>query len=204
MNKKIISRLDKLILEAKQLPEDLYTESEFENYSSASTEEERGQMTKLQYDRNEKKNELIRKILPFFNAHIPDKKKKYFNQLSSLTFRPKEGIYNSFHYRDNEAWRSDRKSLINLLEILKTEFEESKYSVKTKESIFSSRLFWVIVSTVGALAYFLGTYITEIKSKELENKIIQVEKQNENLIEQNKKTKDSLEQKIKELTKPTE
>ena len=203
MNKKIISRLDKLIIEAKQLPEDLYRESEFENYSNASTEEERGQMTKLQYDRKERKNVLIRKILPFFNAHIPEKK-EYFNQLSSLTFRPKEGIYNSFHYQDNEAWRSDRKSLINLLEILKTEFEESKYSVKTKESIFSSRLFWAIVSTVGGLAYFLGTYITEIKSKELENKIIQVEKQNENLIEQNKKIKDSLERKIKELTKPTE
>ena len=78
-NKKQISRLNELISEVKSLPEELYTETEFDNYSN-STEEEKGKITKLQWDRLELKDKLYRKILAFFNAHIPEKE-EYFSQL---------------------------------------------------------------------------------------------------------------------------
>lgn len=191
MNKKVISRLDKLIEQAKSLPEHLYTQSEFEDYSSASTDEERGSITKIQYDRKQLRNELFRKILPFFNAHIPEKK-EYFNQLHSLTFEPKGVVVNSFHYKNDESWRNDRRQLIQLLEILKDEFEESKYAVKDKDSIFKSRLFWTIVSTVSGLAFFLATYTSGIYSGKLQDKIEELQTKQQLLKENNTKLTDSL------------
>jgi hypothetical protein len=190
MSIKLISRLNELISEVKSLPTDIYTKSEFDEYSNSS-DEEKGTVTKLQWDRIEAKNKIYRKILAFFNAHIPEKE-EYFSQLSSITFRPKEGIYNSFHYRNNEEWKSDRKKLINLLELLKSELEESKYAQKKSESIFNSRLFWAIISIVGTTTYFLGTYITTLDYKGMETVLDNIVIEKNNLIEENKMLKDSL------------
>lgn len=184
MNKKQISRLNELILEVKSLPNNIYTETEFDNYSASSNEEERGLITKLQSDRIEEKNKVYRKILAFFNANIPEKE-EYFTQLSSITFRPKEGLFNSFHFKNDEAWKSDRTKLINLLELLKSELEESKYASKKSESIFSSRLFWSIVSIIGTTSFFLGSYITKIENKK--NELLLNE-----TIQKNIKLKDSI------------
>ncbi|WP_460219411.1 hypothetical protein [Psychroserpens sp. MEBiC05023] len=171
MNKKTLKRLVELKKEAKKLPKQLLSERNYEIYTDAKSEEDSAQVyneiAKIKGD----KNKLIRKILGFFSANL-ENDSIYFKQLSELTFSPKEGVFNTVHYRNNEAWSNDRIGLINLLDILQNEIKEKMNLPKEKkESIFSSGLFWTILPLAVALAYFAGTYKAEYDKSDLEKEL---------------------------------
>ncbi|MHB0757001.1 hypothetical protein [Polaribacter sp. M15] len=171
MNKKTLRRLIELKKEAEKLPKELLSEKNYKIYTDAKSEEDSAhvynEIAKIKGD----KNKLIRKILGFFSANLEDNS-IYFKQLSELTFSPKEGIYNTVHYRNNEAWANDRIGLINLLEILQNEIKEKMNLPKEKkDSIFSSGLFWTILPLAIALAYFAGSYKAEYDKSDLEKEL---------------------------------
>ncbi|AZI32766.1 hypothetical protein [Kaistella carnis] len=168
MNKNTLSRLQELKNGVEKLPNILLSESDFNNYYGGKTEEERAIIDNKLAKIHEEKNKLMRQIIGFFNANL-DENSNYYTSLSRITFRPKEGIYNVGHYKNDEAWRNDKNNLLNLLDILESEIKETmKKTPETSENIFKSPLFWTILPIAVGLSYFLGTYKAEFDKSELE------------------------------------
>jgi len=180
LKKQVLDRLIELKKEVENLPKELLSEKNFEDFTSADSEEDKAHVYNEISRIKEQKNKIFGKILGFFSTHLDDNS-IYYKQLNKLTFSPKEGIFNTTHYKNNEAWLNDREELINLLEILENELNEKMNLPKEKkDSIFLSGLFWTILPLAVALAYFLGSYKAEYDKSDLENKL------KENTIQTNK------------------
>ena len=171
MNKNTLNRLKELKSEVEKLPDQLLSEDDFHNYYGGKSNEEVMEIDNKLAKTFENKNKVMREIIGFFNANL-DENSVYYKNLSSITFRPKGAVYNVGHYKNDEAWRSDKKSLLNLLEILENEIKETmnKKTVNS-ENIFKSALFWTILPIVAGVAYFLGTYKAEYDKSELEKEL---------------------------------
>jgi hypothetical protein len=172
LNKQTLNRILELRKEAEMIPEELLSERNYEIYVGTKVDEERAEVYNELSQIRENKDKLIRKILGFFSANFDDDS-VYYTQLSKITFRPKEGIFNTIHYKNNEAWRIDRDKLLNLLEILENEIRETMNLPKNQsdKSIFSSGLFWTILPLAIALSYFVGTYKAEYDKSEIEKEL---------------------------------
>ena len=171
LNKNTLNRLKELKSEVEKLPDQLLSEDDFHNYYGGKSNEEVMEIDNKLAKTFENKNKVMREIIGFFNANL-DENSVYYNHLSSITFRTIGAVYNVGHYKNDEAWRSDKKSLLNLLEILENEIKETmnKKTVNS-ENIFKSALFWTILPIVAGVAYFLGTYKAEYDKSELEKEL---------------------------------
>ncbi|MCG8902851.1 hypothetical protein G1K97_13535 [Tenacibaculum finnmarkense] len=171
MKKQVLDRLIELKEEVKNLPKELLSEKNFEDLTNSNSEEDKAHVYNDISKIKEQKSKIFRKILGFFSTHLEDNS-IYYQHLNKLTFSPKEGIFNTTHYKNNEAWLNDRKGLLNLLEILENELNEKMNLPKEKkDSIFLSGLFWTILPLAVALAYFLGSYKAEYDKSDLEKKL---------------------------------
>lgn len=179
MDKKTLNRIKEFKQEVENLPNEIYTQEEFSNYNNETSEEEKSKIINFQQQRLEEKEKLKRKLLGFFAANLEDDS-NYYSLLGKITFRPKEGLWNSFHYRNNEAWEEDKKKLLILLELMENEFTEKFILPKSKpatsfqdKDIFSSGLFWTILTILCGVSYFLGSYKAEYDKTKIENELIQ-------------------------------
>lgn len=172
MNKKTLNRVLELKKEAEMLPKELLTEVNYEIYTGTQVDEDRAEVYNDLAKIKENKDKLIRKILGFFSANFSDDS-VYYTQLSQITFRPKEGVFNTIHFKNNEAWRIDRDKLLKLLEILENEISEKMNAPQQNldKSIFSSSLFWTILPIVAGLSFFIGTYKAEYDKSEIEKEL---------------------------------
>ncbi|MGY3053773.1 hypothetical protein ACVWYG_001974 [Pedobacter sp. UYEF25] len=174
MERKALNRLIKLKEEAESLPKELVTEKNFDSIIDSNSEEDKQHTYNEISNIREQKNKLIRKLIGFFNAHLEDDS-IYYNHLNKLTFFPKEGIFNTIHYKNNEAWVQDRKGLINLIEILENELTEKMNLPKDKKDIFSSGLFWTILTIAVTFAYSAGIYKAEFDKSNSEKELEQTQ-----------------------------
>lgn len=171
---KELTRVRELIKEVQELPKNLTQENEFENYTNGD-EQTQSEISGILSKRHENKNKILRNIFAFFKANT-NNDSFYLDNFLKITFRPKEGIYNLFHIRNDEAWKNDRNSLILLLETYETELKE-KYRTTNEnrpfldKDLFSSGLFWTLIALIGGFAYFLGDYKSNLDIKKLEEKI---------------------------------
>lgn len=173
MERKILDRLIELKKEVESLPEQLLTEKIFDDFTSTNVEEDKAHVYNEISRIKEHKNKLFRKIIGFFNTHL-ENDSIYYKHLNELTFSPKEGIFNLIHYKNNEAWLNDKKGLINLLEILENELTEKMNLPKEqKDSIFTSGLFWTILTIAVTIAYFAGSYKAEFDKSDSEKELKQ-------------------------------
>jgi hypothetical protein len=174
LEEKALKRITEFKQEIEKLPDEIYTQEEFSNYNNETSEEEKKKIVKIQFDRLDEKEKIKRKLLGFFAAYLDDNS-NYYSLLENITFRPKEGIWNSFHYRNNEAWKEDKKKLLILLELIENEFTEKLAQQKSKpktafqeRDIFSSGIFWTILTVFCGVAYFLGLYKAEYDKTTIE------------------------------------
>lgn len=181
---KELTRVRELIKEVQELPKNLTQENEFENYTSGD-EQTQSEISAILSKRHEDKNKILRNIFAFFKANTNDDD-FYLNNFLKINFRPKEGVYNLFHIRNDEAWRNDRNSLILLLETYETELKEKYRTTRENrpfldKDLFSSGLFWTLIALVGGVGYFLGDYKSNLDIKKLEDKIYTQEIEYKNL-----------------------
>jgi hypothetical protein len=176
---RLLNRIKEFKTDVKNLPDEIYSHQEFLDHFKETSDERKSKIINLQHERLEQKEKLKRKLLGFFAANLDDDS-NYYSLLGKITFRPKEGVYNSFHIRNNEAWLEDKKKLLILLELMENEFTEKLAATKTKPSIsfqekdmFSSGLFWTITTVLCGLAYFLGLYKAEFDKSRIENELNQ-------------------------------
>lgn len=177
MDIKTLNRIKEFKQEVENLPNEIYTNEEFSNYNNETSKDEKDKIVDIQFNRLEETQKLKRKLLGFFAAHLEDNS-NYYSLLGKITFRPKEGIWNSFHYRNNEAWLEDKKKLLILLELIENEFTEKMALPKSntpspfqEKDIFSSALFWTILTISCGLAYFFGLYKAEYDKTKIENEL---------------------------------
>jgi hypothetical protein len=186
LKKKTLNRIKEFKQEVENLPDEIYTNEEFSNYNNETSKEGKDKIVELQFKRLEDTQKIKRKLLGFFGAHLDDNS-NYYSLLGKITFRPKEGIWNSFHYRNNEAWLEDKKKFLILLELIENEFTEKlampKLNLPTafqEKDIFSSALFWTILTISCGLAYFFGLYKAEFDKTKIENELNQQKTLNTN------------------------
>lgn len=179
MEKKALNRIKEFKQEVENLPDEIYTIEEFSNYNNETSKEEKDKIVEHQFKRLEDTQKIKRKLLGFFAAHLEDNS-NYYSLLGKINFRPKEGIWNSFHYRNNEAWLEDKKKFLILLELIENEFTEKLTIPKSnlpnafqEKDIFSSTLFWTILTITCGLAYFFGLYKAEFDKTKIENELNQ-------------------------------
>ncbi|KFC17827.1 hypothetical protein [Epilithonimonas lactis] len=186
MNKESLRRLLELRKEAESLPTELLSERNYEIYTGTEADEDRAEVYNELSAIRENKDKIIRKIIGFLNANV-DEESVYHTQLSKITFRPKEGIFNIIHYKNNEAWRFDRTKLLNLLEILENEIREKMNLPKnySESSIFSSGLFWTILPLFIGLSYFFGIYKAEFDKSETQKELNKAKFEIQNLKNKN-------------------
>ena len=174
---KTLNRIKEFKHEVENFPNEIYTNEEFSNYNNEISKDKKDKIVEIQFNRLEETQKLKRKILGFFAAHLEDNS-NYYSLLGKITFRPKEGIWNSFHYRNNEAWLEDKKKLLILLELIENEFTEKMALPKSnrkssfqEKDIFSAALFWTILTIPCGLAYFFGIYKAEYDKTKIENEL---------------------------------
>jgi len=191
LERKSLNRIKEFKQEIENLSNEIYTNEEFSNYNNETSKEEKDKIVDIQFKRLEETQKIKRKLLGFFAAHLDDDS-NYYTLLGKITFRPKEGIWNSFHYRNNEAWLEDKKKFLILLELIENEFTEKLELPKSKISnafqekdIFSSALFWTILTISCGLAYFLGLYKAEFDKTKIENELNQQKNINANQAREN-------------------
>lgn len=174
MDIKTLNRIKEFKNEVENLPNEIYTNEEFSIYNNETSIVEKDKIVDIQSNRLNETQKLKSKILGFFAANLEDNS-NYYTLLGKITFRPKEGKWNSFNIRNNEAWLDDKKKLLKLLELIENEFTEkinlpkssSPSSFQEKE-IFSSTLFWTILTISCSLAFFFGTYKAEYDKTKIE------------------------------------
>ncbi|GAA0882862.1 hypothetical protein HS960_09795 [Sphingobacterium paramultivorum] len=186
MNKIIINRIIELRSEIEELPSVLLSEENLNAYLSSNSDEDRNKVEAEIRKITDRKDKVIRKIVGFFSAQLEDDS-TYYTQLANIKFTPKEGIYNTIHYRNNQAWSSGREQLLNLFEILENEMRERINQPKSdrKQNIFSSGLFWTVLPIVAGFSYFLGTYKAEFDKTEIQKELSASNKENKDLKEVN-------------------
>ena len=177
MDEKALNRIKEFKQEVEKLPNEIYTQEEFSYYGSEISKEEKNKIVHLQFERLEETEKIKRKLMGFFAAHLDDDS-NYYSLLTKVSFRPKEGIWNSFHYKNNEAWLEGRRKFIILLELIENEFTEKLALPKSKSQnafpkrdIFSSGLFWTILTVFCSVAYFLGLYKAEFDKTAIQNEL---------------------------------
>ncbi len=196
MEKISLNKINEFKQEIENLPDEIYTEQEFSNYNSETSKERKDKIVDVQFKRLEEAQKIKRKLLSFFALHLDDDS-NYYTLLGKITFRPKEGIWNSFHYKNNEAWLEDKKKILILLELIENEFtyklklpKSKKVNAFQEKDIFSSALFWTILTISCGFAYFLGLYKAEFDKTKIENELNQQKNINANqakeINEQNK------------------
>lgn len=190
MNKIIINRIIELRSEIEELPSVLLSEENLNAYLSANSDVDRNKVEAEIRKITDRKDKVIRKIVGFFSAQLEDDS-TYYTQLANIKFTPKEGLYNTIHYRNNQAWSSGREQLLNLFEILENEMRERINQPKSdrKQNIFSSGLFWTVLPIVAGFSYFLGTYKAEFDKTEIQKELSASNKENKDLKEVNNRLK---------------
>lgn len=190
MDIKTLNRIKDFKHEVENLPNEIYTNEEFSNYNNETSKEEKDKIVDIQFKRLEETQKIKRKLLGFFAAHLEDNS-NYYSLLGKINFRPKEGIWNSFHYRNNEAWLEDKKKFLILLELIENEFTEKLALPKSntlspfqEKDIFSSALFWTILTISCGLAYFFGLYKAEYDKTKIENELNQQKTINTNQVKE--------------------
>jgi hypothetical protein len=181
LKKKTIQRLEELKTKVSQLSDYYYSEVDFKEYSNTNDKSLQNKILERIESRVDEKNELYRQILAFLRANLDRKENvDYFENFGRITFRPKQGlIYNTFYYLNNEAWKDDKTRLINLLDLLKSEFKERMSSKKSLDNekkiseinIFSSVLFWTILIASTGTGFFLGSYKAEYDKTDLKKEL---------------------------------
>ncbi|WP_166926282.1 hypothetical protein [Flavobacterium poyangense] len=179
MDIKTLNRIKDFRHEVEDLPNEIYTNEEFTSYNNETSKEEKDKIVDLQFKRLEETQKIKRKLLGFFAVHLEDNS-NYYSLLGKINFRPKEGLWNSFHYRNNEAWLEDKNKFLILLELIENEFTEKLALPKShtpnpfqEKDIFSSALFWTILTISCGLSYFFGLYKAEYDKTKIENELNQ-------------------------------
>ena len=97
--KKMLSRIDAFLTEAKSLPEDVYTDKEFRLHLNGSKEEKAHVLEKVNA-RYETAASLKRKIIAFIGAHYPSDD-QWSSIFLSITFHTKGYVTNTFNIHTN-------------------------------------------------------------------------------------------------------
>ncbi|MCX2429906.1 hypothetical protein [Pedobacter sp. GR22-10] len=170
MNKKEVIRITSFLREVEELPNEILTEEEFNLYLSG--EEGRVLIENKQADLLNKVRNLKLRLLGYFRALDGDQA-VYVDLLGTITFRPKDFIFNTGHYQNSQAWLNDKGKLINLLIMAKAEIEEKARIAKDSPensiwALLKSKevkilVFSTLLGGVGWLGTVIYTNITERK-----------------------------------------
>lgn len=164
MNKEETAKITSFLNEAERLPDELLTEREFNDYM-ANEESESYVIDKLS-KQFEYVGELKLRLFGYFRA-LGEDHIAYVAGLEEITFRPKNIQYNIGHFRNSEAWRTDKTKLINLLKMARVEFQEKErmgkgnpensYLAFLKTNEFKGIILTAVIGIVVTLGtYFLG------------------------------------------------
>lgn len=123
MNKAEIDKIRSFKIEVENLPDELLSPEDISTFMRAESENEKQTIYSKEQTLFENVKDLKIRLIAYLSA-VTGEDSTYIDFLGNITFRPKEGIYNTIHYRNNEAWLEDKTKLLDLLKMAENEFIE--------------------------------------------------------------------------------
>ena len=165
MDKAEIQKINLFIKEVENLPDELLSSEDVSSFMRAETKSDQQKIYSKEQALFDKIKDIKIRMIAYFRA-VTGVNSTYINLLGDITFMPKEGIYNTIHYRNNEAWLEDKNKLLNLLKMAESEFVEKvritrQNSKKSKFSYIKSK------EAKGIMFAALLTLITGFATKDI-------------------------------------
>jgi hypothetical protein len=137
MNKNEIQKIHSFINEVINPPDEILTSDDIKTFIAATSNEyDRKRIYTKEDQLFENVRDLKIRLIAYFRA-VNGENSTYVELLGDITFRPKLFIFNTIHFKNNKAWLDDKITLLNLLKMAKTEFEEiARITKQNPESSF--------------------------------------------------------------------